>query len=214
MPDPRTTSDVIAITGHRIYPDRAGLYRGLNDLNAKEYVFGGANGVDSDALDYLARTQPRSSRTVIVPNRFIDQPVLAQRSIKENATKVIELKNTGYNRYQIRNQTMVDRSTHLRAFYDFRGRGGTFNTINYAKSTNKSYDVWPMSQYDEREILGKSNQQFNDWFKNMKAHKVKLSSIKGTVLKFLRQVRKIPMKDFLESMGYAGASTLESMWSK
>ncbi|MBA7572488.1 hypothetical protein ES708_14268 [subsurface metagenome] len=141
MPVGLKVSDIIAISGHRDYPDRASFLRGLDNLRAREYIFGGARGADSDALYHIARTQPKAIRTVIVPNRAIDQPVSARQITSQHATRVIELKNTGAGRFQIRNRAMVDRSTHLRAFYDFRGSGGTLNTIEYARSKGKSFDT-------------------------------------------------------------------------
>ena len=214
MPRGLTVSDVIGITGHRNYPDRAALIRGLDNLQAREYVFGGARGVDSDALEYLSRTQPRSVRTVVVPNRAIDQPAYARNMTNKYATQVIELRNTGLNRYQLRNQNIVDRSTHLRAFYDFRGRGGTFNTINYARSKGKAFDVWPVQSYDERKLMAMSRSEAVDWIKQMKGLKVNLIAIKGIVLRVIDQVIQTSVFLLLDEMGFSGLKSLEQYWEQ
>ena len=212
MPEGLTVSDVIAITGHRDYPDRGALFRGLDNLHAREYVFGGARGADSDALEYISKTQTLSGRTVVVPNRVIDQPLSSQAIIKRDATRVIELKNTGADRFMIRNRNMVDRSTHVRAFYDFRGHGGTFNTIKYTKSIGKPYDVWPMAQHNEAEIMAKTPKEFGIWFKSMRGFKVNLRALKRIILRYVKEVAGITMQVFLEDMGYAGVNTLEQAW--
>ena len=212
MPAGLKVSDVIAISGHRDYPDRANFFRGLDNLRAREYIFGGARGADSDALQYLSRTQPNSIRTVIVPNRAIDQPLSARQITSQNATRVIELRNQGAGRFQIRNRVMVDRSTHLRAFYDFRGSGGTLNTINYAKSQGKSFDTWTLRRYNEAEFMKQSPKDFRAWFKTMRGFKVQLRAVKGLVLRYIKETLKTTVPGFLESLGHAGAKTLESIW--
>lgn len=212
MPEVPTVSDVIAITGHRDYPDRGALFKGLDNLRAREYIFGGARGADSDALEYMAITQPRSLRTVVVPNRVIDQPIYTRAIIKNNATRIIELKNTGLDRFMIRNRNMVDRSTHVRAFYDFRGSGGTFNTIQYARLKGKPYDVWPMARYNETEILRKTPEEFGKWFKSMKEFKVNLGALKRVIMRYVKNIMGVPIQVFLEDIGYAGAKTLEEVW--
>lgn len=212
MPEGLTFSRVIAITGHRDYPDRGALFKGLDNLRAKEYIFGGARGADSDALEYLTKTQPGSVRTVVVPNRIIDQPASSRMIIKRDATRVIELRNTGTDRFMIRNRNMVDRSTHVRAFYDFRGTGGTYNTIQYSRSIGKPYDVWPMARHNEAEIMKKTPEEFGSWFKSMRGFKVNLSSIKALIIRFIVQVLHTTVHAFLEGLGYVGAKTLEAVW--
>lgn len=212
MPVGLKVSDIIAISGHRDYPDRAAFFRGLDNLRAREYIFGGARGADSDALQYISRTQPHSVRTVIVPNRAIDQPLSARTITSQHATRVIELRNTGATRFQIRNRTMVDRSTHLRAFYDFRRSGGTLNTINYAKSQGKSFDTWNLRRYNEAEFMKQSPKEFNAWFQKMRGFKVHLRAVKGMVIRYIKENLKTTIPGFLEGLGHAGAKTLESIW--
>jgi len=188
MPGEVKSADVIAITGHRIYPDPGNLYRGLDRLKAREYLFGGARGVDTDGLKYIARTQPGSIRTVVVPNRVIDQPLISQEAIRSHASRVIELKHTGADRYQLRNKYLVDHSKHLRAFYDFRGRGGTLNTIDYARSSGKSFDVYPLNRFDKNEIMNMSEDEFRGWVKKMRDHRVHVMAIKGIILEYMYSV--------------------------
>ena len=212
MPEGLTVSDIIAITGHRDYPDRGAFLRGLDNLRAREYIFGGARGADSDALEYISKTQPHSVRTVVVPNRVIDQPIYSRAIIKRDATRVIELRNTGADRFMIRNKNMVDRSTHVRAFYDFRGKGGTYNTIQYARLKGKPYDVWPLAQHNEAVIMKKTPEEFGEWFNRMRGFKVNLSSIKAIIIRFITEVLKITVQAFIEGLGYVGLKTLEAVW--
>lgn len=212
MPLGLQISDVIAISGHRDYPDRASFLRGLDNLRAREYIFGGARGADSDALQYLSRTQPKSIRTVIVPNRLSDQPVRARVITSQHSTRVIELKNRGANRFRIRNRVMVDRSTHLRAFYDFRGKGGTFNTIKYAKSQGKSYDVWNLRSYNESEFMKQTPKQFKSFVSKMRGYKVDLSTIKLLLIRFITEILRMTVEAFLKAAGHVGTMTLETFW--
>jgi len=180
-------SEVIAITGHRDYPDPAALYRGLNNLRADEYLFGGARGTDCDALEYIAKTQPGSIRTVVVPNRLIDQPAVAQVIIKRHATNVIELNNTGPDRYFIRNRYLVDNSTRVQAFYDFREHGGTYQTINYARSSGKDVEIWRLYPSDINDLLEMSNNDFWQFLKDMKEANVNCSSVKGIAIEYCKK---------------------------
>ncbi len=186
-------SDIIAITGHRNYPDPGSFYRGLDNLSADRYYLGGARGADTDALEYLGRTQPGSQRTVVTPNRLIDQPAATRHITKKYATDIIELRNTGANRFQVRNQYMVDRSTHLRAFYDGRGSGGTYNTIQYAKSTGKPYSIWHLEKYDNEHYFRMTEGNFRSWMNNVRKQKVTLSAVKSIIMGYFNKMyNKIP----------------------
>ncbi len=206
------TDDIITITGHRDYPDRAALYRGLDRLHARGYLFGGARGVDSDALKYISRTQPRSVRTVVVPNRLIDQPAYARQIARQHATRIIELKNTGRDRYAIRNRYMVDNSRRVHAFFDFRTRGGTVQTINYARIKGKDLSVTPMRKFDFEEFQTMSKPRFQHWVETMKSFKVDLSSIKAIILQVILYVFRMTVAAFIESLGYIGVKSLEALW--
>lgn len=204
--------DITTITGHRVYPDRAALYRGLDRLHARGYMFGGARGVDSDALEYIARTQPNTVRTVVVPNRLINQPVYARSIIRRHATRVIELRNAGADRYMIRNRYMVDNSRRTTAFYDFRGRGGTYQTIQYARSKGKLDVVNTLRDFDVDEFKSMSRERFGNWVKEMKAYRVNLSSIKMIIIEMILYVFHMTIQAFCSSIGYVGVKSLESLW--
>lgn len=205
---------IIAITGHRDYPDRAALYRGLDRMRARKYLFGGARGIDSDALEYISKTQPRSIRTVVVPNRVIDQPASARAMIKKHATNVIELRNRGSNRYMIRNRYMVDNSTRTNAFYDFRGRGGTYNTIEYARAKGKLGVVNSLREFKVDEFKGMSKAKFHSTLKQMKNYKVGLSGIKMLVLEMIKNIYQVNIHDFFLSLGESNIYTIEQFWSR
>lgn len=213
MPNNILSSDIIALTGHRDYPDRAAMFRGLDRLRAKEYILGGARGFDSDALEYLGKTQPGSKRTVMVPNRLSNQPVSTRAITRKWSTNLVELRNSGYNRYRVRNEAMVNKSTHVRAFYDFRGSGGTYNTIKYAQKSGKSMDVWSMKNFNQDEIMKKSPSQFKSWLGNMKGMKVNLSALKRLIIQFILEVLHQTVQDFLNTLGYIGLKSLEALWA-
>lgn len=206
-------NDIIAITGHREYTDRAALYRGLDTMRARQYYFGGARGVDSDALEYLSRTQPHSIRTVVVPNRLIDQPISARAQIKQHATNVIELRNTGPDRYMIRNRYMVDHSSRTVSFYDFRGRGGTYNTIEYARSQNKLGVVNSLTDYDIDNYRDMSMSEFHVMMVQMKRYKIPLSAVKMLFLNMILEIFQITVQAFFKGLGYVGVKTVEQFWS-
>jgi len=193
--------DIVAFSGHRIYTDRASFFRGLDDISAREYVFGGARGFDTDALEYIAKTQPHSIRTVVVPDKLINQPRYTIPITKKNSTSIIELKNTGLDRFQIRNRFMVDRSTHLRVFYDYRGTGGTYNTLQYAQSIGKSYDVWPLLNYNNDDYLNMSEESFREWMKTSRSHQVNLSAVKGIIMSFFNKKYGMIPRDVVLELG-------------
>lgn len=186
MPENTLTADIITITGHRDFTDVGSLYRGLDQTNAKQYYLGGARGIDTRALEYLGETRPGSIRTVVVPNRLSHQPAEARVVISKYATNIIELKNTGYNRYQLRNEFMVDRSQSVRAFYDYRPAGGTFNTIKYANSVGKPVGIWGMETVDINAYDKMSPVKFELWLNEMNELNVSEKCVKGIALNYLK----------------------------
>jgi len=193
MPEEIIRAETIAITGNRDYPDRAGLLRGLDRLRANRYLFGGARGADSDALEYLARTQPGSQRVVVVPNRVVNQPLAAQVAIRNYATQVIELGNAGADRYQIRNQYLVDNADRVAAFTDGRTSGGTWNTIQYAQSRGASISIFPLVELNEAAIMAMETAEFNAWLDTCVEAKVPMLSIKGLAI---RRMKLLPRGDW------------------
>ncbi len=186
----------------------------MDRLKARQYYFGGARGADNDALKYIARTQPGSIRTVVVPNRLIDQPAETRMVIKNNATEIIELKNTGADRYRIRNQFMVNKAQKTVGFYDFRGRGGTYQTINYAESKGKLLRVNPMVEFNQRDILNRSPGEQRIWSREMKRLKVHLPAIKNIILTIIYEKLHMTMREFTKRIMGIEAKTLEELWLK
>jgi hypothetical protein len=193
MPGEIIRAVVIAITGHRDYPDRAGFLRGLDRLQADKYLFGGARGADTDALRYLAETQPGATRVVVVPNRLIDQPVVAQAAIKQYANEIIELGNAGPDRYMIRNRYMVDHSDQVAAFYDGRGSGGTYNTIQYAESKGVIVDIMPLVEMNEAAIQAMTWNDFNLWLDGCRIANIPRMCVKSVVI---RRMKLAPRGDW------------------
>ncbi len=206
--------EIIAITGHRDYVDRAALYRGLDDLSAKHYYLGGAQGVDNDALEHLARTQPNSLRTVVVPNRLIDQPIKAIPRIRQYATEIIELKNTGPDRYMIRNRYMVDNSHRTVAFYDNRVSGGTLNTMKYSESIGHRVTLNNLLDYDLNSLTFDNKFQFVDWVKGVKRQNIPLSNVKSFMLRMILKLFHGSIQAFASAMGISGARNLEAIWKR
>lgn len=187
----------IGITGHRLYPDRAAVFRGLDRLNARAYNLGGARGIDSDALEYLSRTKPGVRLNVICPNRVRNQPAAARAAIDRYATNVIELKNAGPARYQIRNKYIVDHSDRMVAFYDGRGSGGTYNTINYARAQGRPLETILLTDFDQRGIIAMSEREFGQWLEVNRDLQVPQICIKGIVLKYIKNVPAISKQRIL-----------------
>ena len=200
MPGEIITAGTITISGHRDYPDRAGLFRGLDRLRADTYILGGARGADTDALEYLSRTQPGSNRTVVVPNRVQDQSVLSRESISQNATKVIELKNVGSDRFKIRNRFMVDSSDKLAAFYDGRGSGGTFNTIQYAQSKGVPVEIIQLVEMNEAAVLSLEMDEFNEWLDECGRAKVPQACVKGLAVRGMKRFPKAAWPGMLQKI--------------
>ena len=186
MPPEDYFAGITAFTGHRDYGDPALLYRRLDRLNSRSYMFGGARGIDSDALKYISQTQPGSQRIVVVPNTVQAQPQEARYAIKNYSTKVIELKNTGTNRYFIRNRYMVNNSNRLEAFYDMRKRGGTYQTINYANSKGGIVNVNYLTGTDFQQVLDLPKDQFMETMESLRKQNVNVYQLKGITIQYFR----------------------------
>ena len=181
-------------------------------MSAKQYYFGGARGIDSDALEHIAKTQPQSIRTVVVPNRIIDQPVSSRAIIQKHATEIIELRNSGPDHYMIRNRYMVDNATRVNAFYDYRGRGGTFNTIEYARAEGKLGTVYSLSDYDIDEFHHMSRYEFHGVLNQMKRYNIQLSVVKNLILHMIIRIFYESVENFFKGLGYIGVKSLEQFW--
>jgi len=178
--------ETVAFTGNRVYQDRAALYRGLDGIKADKWYFGGARGADTDALEYISKTQPLSTRVVVVPNQVRDQPRIARAGITKNATQIIELRQTGPGRYQFRNQYMVDRSKEVVAFTDGRTTGGTANTIRYAESKGVKVTRINWFGFDMNFYVYKDQVSLRAFLGNARTNNILMMQVKGIVMRSLR----------------------------
>jgi len=124
---------------------------------------------------------------VVVPNRLIDQPAITRAVTRQNATQIIELKNTGLDRFQLRNQYMVDKSTSVRAFYDGRQSGGTYNTIQYARSQGKPVLIWDTKAIEMDEYMRQTEKEFGLRMGSLRDARMNLSPAKIVILAFYKQ---------------------------
>lgn len=150
----------VAITGTRSISDApvgelAELFQAylgpFSDSTAHFYV-GGASGVDTAALRWLAQNS-EAGLTVVVPCRVVDQPVGSAEVIdslrgEERLADVVEMGATmlGKAAYHARNRWMVDHSGLVIGFPrgDESVGGGTWYTLNYAAEQGKARLVVPL----------------------------------------------------------------------
>ncbi|WP_216206998.1 DNA-processing protein DprA [Amycolatopsis aidingensis] len=149
----------VTITGARSIPpqteaDLPGLFgdylRPFADPDATFYL-GGAAGIDTAALDWLA-SHTQADLTVVVPCTVADQPAAAGEVIRRwqragRLTGVVELHadTLGASAYHARNRWMVDRSRFVIAFpHGTDPASGTWYTVNYAAEQDKPRLVVPV----------------------------------------------------------------------
>jgi hypothetical protein len=190
----------VAFTGNRDYTDRAALYKGIDQVKAERWYFGGARGADNDALEYLSRTQPGTERVVVTPNRLIDQPFSVQETIRTRSTQIVELKNTGPDRFQVRNKYMVDQADKVVAFNDGRTTGGTANTIRYAESVGKPVEMIRWQDVDMNDIMAKNEDDLLDWIELCREQNVQKLAIKRTVIQAMKQFAKETWPKILDAL--------------
>jgi uncharacterized phage-like protein YoqJ len=139
------TDLVVAITGIRdIDPSMTDLVtRTLVEMvaaGATEFVFGGALGLDTMALEAACELAVR--RFVIVPFSILEQPRTARIAIETCADHVVELCRPMNPRAWIeRNVAMLAAADHVLAFTDGRTTGGTAFMIEKAKERNLPLSV-------------------------------------------------------------------------
>lgn len=118
--------------------------------DARFYV-GGAVGVDTLALDWLAANTD-ASIVVTVPRMVADQPREAAHAIatwyeRDRLAEVVELQAPmlGTDAYHARNRWMVDRSDFVVGFpHGGDYRSGTWYTVNYAAERGKPRLIVPI----------------------------------------------------------------------
>jgi hypothetical protein len=111
---------VISFTGHRDKTIKEELFIAIkNQYPGAEWVHGGAIGFDSQ-VEQFAKAYNISTTTI--------KP---------------DYKKNGKAAPLIRNREIVDLADLLIACYDGRKKGGTFYTLNYAKSKNVKTHIVP-----------------------------------------------------------------------
>lgn len=150
----------VAITGSRKLSnaDIIGLIRVVHTLvyevRPEVVVFGGAVGVDTEALtvaqhlkSYNGHTVPshNSRLVVVVPDTVTAQPRAARDAILRYADEVVELRNPitrsdGFAAYHKRNAEMVKRATHVLGFWNGDFQSGTYSCLCEARRANR--EIW------------------------------------------------------------------------
>lgn len=141
-------------TGHREPADYGLLFnvylRPFAGEGAHLYV-GGALGIDTLALDWLAEHAP-AALTVVVPCTLADQPEQARRTVlratrRAQRVSLVELgaPQLGAEAYHTRNRWMVDRSDLVIGFpHGDDPRSGTWYTIQYGADQGRPRLIVPI----------------------------------------------------------------------
>lgn len=150
----------VAITGTRSIGDAPSdevaaafeaYLRPFADAGAHFYV-GGASGVDTAALQWLASSS-EVALTVVVPCRIVDQPAGSAALIErlrgeERLADVVEMGAAllGKAAYHARNRWMVDHAGLVIGFPrgDESVGGGTWYTLDYAAEQGKARLIVPL----------------------------------------------------------------------
>lgn len=145
----------IAITGTRdLDHERSGRLEVVFDRyllpfcsDGTDWYLGGAAGIDTAALLWLAANPHAGRLTVSVPARFGDQPDNARRAIKvaERSGRLSQLVELNYpggvntDAFDIRNRWLVDHSNCVIGFplSENDDGSGTWATLNYARLVDR-----------------------------------------------------------------------------
>ncbi len=141
-------------TGHRTsieYGQLFGAYLRPFAGTGSHVYLGGAVGIDTLALDWLAQHAP-VALTVVVPCTLADQPEQARQTVRETAHRVerVSLVELGAPQlaeeaYHARNRWMVDRSDLVIGFpHGEDPRSGTWYTIRYAAEQSRPRLIVPI----------------------------------------------------------------------
>ena len=150
----------VAITGTRsigdapvdrlaeLFPAYLGPFAGPTS----HFYLGGASGIDTAALQWLAGNS-EAALTVVLPCRIVDQPAGPAEVIEglrraERLADVVEMGATllGKAAYHARNRWMVDQAGLVIGFprADESTGGGTWYTLNYAAEQGRARLVVPI----------------------------------------------------------------------
>ncbi len=149
----------VTITGSRSTSHRTQAeYGQLFDAYLQPFVgpgshvyLGGAVGIDTLALNWLAEHAP-AALTIVVPCTLADQPDQAQRSVLDAARRaehvsLVELgaPHLGEDTYYARNRWMVDRTDLVIGFpHGDDLRSGTWYTIRYGAEQSRPRLIVPI----------------------------------------------------------------------
>lgn len=154
-----SVSRYVTITGTRSITPQAGrqlsdlfqeYLRPFADSDATFYI-GGAAGIDTFALDWLAENT-QAELIVVAPCTVDDQPAVAGEAIRrwqlaDRLAELVELRadRLGTLAYHARNRWMVDRSAFVIGFpHGANQASGTWYTLNYASEQDKPRLVVPV----------------------------------------------------------------------
>jgi uncharacterized phage-like protein YoqJ len=154
---------IVSFTGHR--PDKLGGYNENNSIangvkgallkeilkliqreGAKEFISGGALGVDTWAAEAVLeakKTYPQTLLTIAKPfpsqdGKWLDESKVRFKKFCDAADRVVNVSGDPYSadKMQIRNEWMVNHSDVVVAIWD-GSSGGTGNCVKYAKRQGK-----------------------------------------------------------------------------
>ncbi|QES25783.1 hypothetical protein DEJ47_04340 [Streptomyces venezuelae] len=137
-------------TGHRSLDEYADLFADyLGPFADSHFYIGGAKGIDSMSLLWLAGNTP-AQITVVVPGTVDQQPAEARQAIartRDRITEIVELKAPELRSpaYHARNRWMVDRSRMVIGFpHSSEPSSGTWQTLTYASDLGKPRLIVPV----------------------------------------------------------------------
>ncbi len=130
----------------------------LVQMGYNYFISGGAIGVDMDFADIileLKKTNPDLQLEIAVP--CANQDRKWKMPFKERYKRIlycadkVTVISEFFTRWcmQRRNEYMVDKSDLVVAFWNGTEKGGTFNTIKYARKKNKNIKYLPLSFFLE-----------------------------------------------------------------
>ncbi|MFF0449071.1 hypothetical protein ACFYT4_22140 [Streptomyces sp. NPDC004609] len=137
-------------TGHRTPDEYAGIFADyLGPFADAHFYLGGARGIDSLSLLWLARTTS-AGITVVTPGTVEQQPEEAREAIRNTAhriAEIVELKAAELTTpaYFARNRWMVDHATMTIGFpREGAPASGTWHTLDYTADCGKPRLIVPV----------------------------------------------------------------------
>ncbi|MFD0034844.1 hypothetical protein ACFVJK_42865 [Streptomyces sp. NPDC127172] len=140
-------------TGHREaswFAELFGTYLGPWATDSTQFYIGGAKGIDSLSLLWLAG-HSKAAITVVVPGTLARQPADARQAVQRCRDRVAEVVELGAAElrspaYHARNRYMVDRADMVIGFplADGDESSGTWQTITYGAERGKPRLIVPV----------------------------------------------------------------------